>query len=81
MRSTLTLDDDVFTKLKAEARKTGRPFKELVNEYLRVGLSVRRRRKPLEPYVVKARALGTRPGLDYDNIGELLEHIEGPLHP
>ncbi|HUU12242.1 MAG TPA: DUF2191 domain-containing protein [Terriglobia bacterium] len=80
MRTTLTLDDDVLGKLKAEARKSGRPFKQLVNEFLRLGLSLRRQVSAVEPFVVKARSLGTRPGLDYDNIGELLEQIEGPLH-
>jgi hypothetical protein len=30
---------------------------------------------------VKARDLGDlRPGLDLDNIGEVLERVEGPLH-
>ena len=27
MRTTLTLDEDVAAKLKAESRKTGRPFR------------------------------------------------------
>ncbi len=31
-------------------------------------------------FVVKPRAMGLPPGLSYDNIGELLEAIEGPLH-
>jgi hypothetical protein len=24
--------------------------------------------------------MGTRPGLNYDNVGELLEQVEGPGH-
>ena len=39
MRTTLTLDDDVAAKLKAESRRAGRPFKEIVNETLRSGLA------------------------------------------
>jgi len=31
-------------------------------------------------FVVKPRAMGLPPGLSYDNIGELLNAIEGPLH-
>ncbi len=80
MRTTLTLDDDVFSKLKAEARKSGRPFKELVNELLRAGMSLRKSYKGVGPFVVKARPLGSKPGLNYDNIGELLDQLEGPLH-
>ena len=35
MRTTLTLDDDVAAKLKAEQSRAGLPFKEVVNETLR----------------------------------------------
>lgn len=39
MRTTLTLDDDLFMALNERARATGRSFKEVVNEALRRGLS------------------------------------------
>jgi hypothetical protein len=39
MRTTITLDADVAAKLKAESKKTGRPFKVVVNEYLRLGFT------------------------------------------
>jgi hypothetical protein len=80
MRTTLTLDDDVAAKLKAEIRHSGRSFKELVNEFLRLGLNARKQRKPRKPFIVKTRRLHPRPGLNFDNIGELLEQLEGPLH-
>jgi hypothetical protein len=35
MRRTVTLDDDVDAMLRAEVRRTGRPFKQVVNELLR----------------------------------------------
>jgi len=38
MRTTLTLDDDVAAELRKRARKTGKPFKALVNDALRAGL-------------------------------------------
>jgi hypothetical protein len=41
MRTTVTLDDDVDAMLRAEIRRTGRPFKEVVNEALRVELEGR----------------------------------------
>ncbi|MGH9365691.1 MAG: DUF2191 domain-containing protein [Thermoanaerobaculia bacterium] len=80
MRTTLTLDEDVAAKLKGEARRSGKPFKAVVNETLREGFAVRQALKKQRPFRVKARSLGLRPGLDYDNIGVLLEQIEGPLH-
>jgi hypothetical protein len=80
VRTTLTLDDDVAAKLKAEMRRTGLSFKEMLNRALRRGLSARNERKPGAPFVVRARALGLRPGLNYDKVSDLLEQIEGPLH-
>jgi plasmid stability protein len=80
VRTTITLDQDVAERLKVEARRSGRSFKEIVNELLRLGLTLRRQRKPLRSFTVQARPLGLRPGLDYDRTSELIEHLEGPLH-
>jgi hypothetical protein len=81
VRTTLTLDDDVARRLKAEVRRSGKPFRLLVNECLRAALSARPRPAAGKPFVVKARDLGAlRPGLTLDSIGALLEAAEGPLH-
>jgi hypothetical protein len=82
VRTTLTLDDDVAERLKAEVRRSGKPFRAVVNECLRLVLSSRRRGRPREPpFVVRTRDLGAlRPGLSLDNIGDLLEAAEGPFH-
>jgi len=42
MRTTLTLDDDVARRLETEASRSGRPFEQLANEYLRVALVQRK---------------------------------------
>ena len=81
MRTTLTLDDDVAAKLKAESRRAGRPFKEIVNETLRNGLASRRVAAERPAFKIAARDLGdVRPGLSLDNVAELIEQVEGPLH-
>ena len=80
MRTTLTLEDDIDAKLRTEARRSGRPFKQVVNDCLRTGLTVRSKAVPVTPFKVKARPLGLRPGFSYDNVAELIEQIEGPLH-
>jgi plasmid stability protein len=80
VRTTLTLDDDVAAKLKAVARRSGRAFRDVVNETLRRGLHAERP-APRERFRVETRSLGgLRPGLRIDSIGDLLEHIEGPRH-
>jgi plasmid stability protein len=81
MRTTLTLDEDVAAKLKAEARRAGRSFRDVVNETLRRGLVSRSAPGKRSPFRVQARDLGNlKPGLGLDNIAELLDQIEGPLH-
>jgi hypothetical protein len=82
VRTTLTLDQDVASRLKAEVRRSGRPFKEVVNEHLRLALSGRARRRTKEPpFQVRLRDLGAlRQGLSLDNVGALLEAAEGPAH-
>ncbi len=79
-RTTLTLDDDVAAKLKDLCGRTGESFKEAVNRVLRDGLNIKRLQRPEVPFVVKARALGLRPGVQIDNIAELLEQLDGPGH-
>jgi hypothetical protein len=81
VRTTLSLDDDVAAKLKAEQRRAGLPFKEIVNETLRRGLASRRIAARRQAFRVVARDLGgLKAGLSLDNIGELIEQTEGSLH-
>jgi hypothetical protein len=79
VRTTLTLDDDVAARLKAEARRSGLPFRTVVNEHLRLGLAQRRTMQQAPPFVLKPHDFGgLRPGLSLDNVQELLDVIEGP---
>lgn len=76
MRTTLTLDDDVAARLKKEVRKTGEPFKQAVNRFLRAGLASPK--KPVRtPFKVKPFNLGLPP---FTKVEELLEWLEGPDH-
>ena len=38
MRTTITLDDEVFSRLREKAHQTGASFKQIVNETLQRGL-------------------------------------------
>jgi hypothetical protein len=82
MRTTLTLDDDVAAKLKAESRRAGRPFRDIVNETLRRGLAMRRTATAQrQAFRIPVRDLGNlKPGLSLDNVAEVVEQLEGPLH-
>jgi Ribbon-helix-helix protein, copG family len=81
VRTTVTLDDDVVAKLKAEVRKSGASFKEVVNKAIRNGLLVSTKTAAdARPVKFNNRPLGLRPGLNYDSFSELLEQVEGPWH-
>jgi len=78
VRTTLTLDDDVAARLQAEARRTGKAFKTVVNEHLRLALAQRRQLRSAPDLELELVDLGgPQPGLDYDNVAELLELAEG----
>jgi len=74
------LEDDVASRLQTEMRRSGKAMKQVVNEYLRLALNAKRVTREVAPFRVRASDMGTLPGLNYDNIGELLEQVEGPAH-
>ncbi|HEX9407796.1 MAG TPA: hypothetical protein VF975_10805 [Thermoanaerobaculia bacterium] len=76
-RTTVTLDDDVAAKLDSESRRTGAPFRQVLNEAVRRGLqpkTVGQKKR----FKVRSRNLGARPDLNFDCISRLLDEIEGP---
>jgi Arc/MetJ family transcription regulator len=80
MRTTLTLDEDVAANLRERMRKNGKSLKTTVNELLRLALQLKKRGPPRQRFQVQARDLGRlRPGVSLDNIGDLLEQLEGPV--
>lgn len=81
MRTTLTLDHDAAAKLKAEQRRAGQSFREIVNEALRRGLASQRVTAKRRSFKITPRDLGdVKPGLSLDNVAELIERVEGPIY-
>ena len=78
MRITFTLDNDVATALQAEARRSGRAFRDVVNDALRRGL-IPAQRPRTAPFEVAASELGGPARLPLENIGNLLDQLDsGP---
>ncbi len=80
MRTTLTLDSDIAAKARRGAAKLRKPFKDVINEALRVGLDAVLAPPVAKPYRTQPRPLGLRRGFNYDNIAELLAQGEGEDH-
>ena len=80
MRTTLTLDPDIAAKAKKGAARLHKPFKEVINAALRVGLDEILSPPAAKSYKTKPRPLGLRRGFSYDNISELIAAAEGEDH-
>jgi hypothetical protein len=55
-------------------------FKQALNEVLRKGLAEANQLQKTKAYKTKPKKVGLRPGMSYDNVGELLEQVEGPVY-
>jgi len=79
MRTTLTIDDDVaFGLKKAQEVEPERSFKDIVNETLRRGLQTRPMGQKKKKFKVKAYNIGLRKDLNFDNVEEVLDILDGP---
>ena len=76
----MTLDPDIAAKAKEGAAKLRKPFKEVINAALRVGLDEILAPPASKPYRTKPRPMGLRRGFSYDNISELIASAEGEDH-
>jgi hypothetical protein len=79
VRTTLSIDDDVAGLLSEEMRRSGSSLKKAVNHYLRQGLMASKQ-QTRRRFVVAPRPMGLPAGLSYDNIGELIQNLEGLAH-
>lgn len=77
MRTTVTLDPDVERLLKNEAHRRGGSFKAALNEAVRRAFHKKaapgHKRKT---FVVKARPMGLRPGINPARLAELADEME-----
>lgn len=76
MRTTVTLDKDVERMLRDAMHHSRRSFKEALNAALRAGLAGNAADVKGVPFVVKARSLGLRAGIDPAGFNKLADELE-----
>jgi hypothetical protein len=78
MRTTLTLDDDVLKLARRRAAAEERPQKDVINDALRLGLSVGRSR-PQTPFTFSLKVVDGRvmPGVDLTDRDKLFDVMDG----
>jgi Ribbon-helix-helix protein, copG family len=74
MRTTVTLADDVVAAVEQLRRERSIGMSQAVNELIRAGLT--KPDTPASPFRQKSHDLGR--GIDFDNITDTLETLDGP---
>ena len=76
MRTTLTLDDDVADALRERARLLKIPFKQVVNDALRRGMSPGARKAPPPEYRVVPNHSGIISGIDPLKLNQINDQLD-----
>ena len=76
MRTTVTIDPDVEQTLRLAMQQSGKSFKATLNEALRKGLADSVPDTPEEPFTVKPKDMGLRPGIDETKLNQLVDDLE-----
>jgi hypothetical protein len=74
MRTTVTLDEDVASKLRQVSRERGVSFKAALNGAVRTGLAAAA--PPARSFRVQAQPLGIRPDINVDKALSLAAELE-----
>jgi hypothetical protein len=77
VRTTLTLDDDIAAKLRELAHRRRAPFRDVVNDVLRRGLTAQESRaRDSRPFRVTVFRSRFRPGVDPLKLNQLSDELE-----
>lgn len=76
MRTTVTLEKDVERMLRDEMHRSRKSFKQALNAALRTGLSGKTTQAQSKPFVVRARPMGLRAGIDPASFNRLADDFE-----
>ena len=72
----MTLDKDAEQLLRLAMHKRRKSFKETLNDAIRTGLGATPLPKNRPRFVIKARPMGLRPGIDPAGLNRLADELE-----
>ena len=80
MRTTVTIDPEVEQLLKKAMRARGQSFKQVLNQALRKGLADVAGDSREPPFIIQARPMGLRAGLDPAHLNAIAGELEVDAH-
>jgi hypothetical protein len=76
MRTTVNINDALLKELKARAAESGTPFRQILEETLRLGLAAGRGGHSPSKFRVKPHPLGLHAGLQGTSLNQLYDQLE-----
>lgn len=76
MKTTLSINDAILRQLRELARKSGKPFRQVVEETLALGLTSQGKRKASRHFRVRPHSLGLKPGFAGVSLNQLYDQLE-----
>ena len=76
MRTTVTLDKDVERMLRDAMHRSRTSFKRALNAAVRAGLTNDKRPAKSAPFVLRAKPMGLRAGIDPAGLNKLADDLE-----
>jgi hypothetical protein len=81
MRTTLSISDAILRQLRERARKSGKPFRQIVEETLALGLARQSKQKAGATFRVRPHRLGLKPGFRGISLNQLYDQLEAEATP
>jgi hypothetical protein len=76
MRTTVTLDKDVERLVREAMHRSRASFKKTLNAAVRAGLAEKNTSAKVPRFIVRAKSMGLRTGLDPASLNQLADELE-----
>jgi hypothetical protein len=81
MRTTLNIADALLAELRHRAAATGRPFRQVLEETIAVGLARQSHPKTARKFRIRPHALHLKPGFRNVSMNQLYDQLEAEHDP
>jgi hypothetical protein len=76
MRTTVSISDAILRRLRERARQSGKPFRQVVEETLALGLARQSKSRETTRFRVQPHRLGLKPGFRSLSLNQLYDQLE-----